>query len=76
MVNVIDVAHWFLSKESMTHKKLQKLCYYAQAWHCTLRNGEPLFMNPIEAWIHGPVIRSLYKEYAYFCSTSLQWRIV
>ena len=24
--SIFDVANWFLSKESMTHKKLQKLC--------------------------------------------------
>lgn len=28
-LNIFDVANWFLSKEEMTHKKLQKLCYYA-----------------------------------------------
>lgn len=34
MRTVFDVAEWFLSKESMTNKKLQKLCCYAQAWYC------------------------------------------
>ena len=29
--NIQDVAYWFLLKQSMTHKKLQKLCYYAEA---------------------------------------------
>lgn len=62
MVDVFDVAKWFLSKESMTHKKLQKLCYYAQAWHYTLL-GEPLFADEVQAWIHGPVIPTLYKKY-------------
>lgn len=28
--SVYDIADWFLSKEEMAHKKLQKLCYYAQ----------------------------------------------
>ena len=32
MENIMDVARLFLSQESMSHKKLQKLCYYAQAW--------------------------------------------
>ena len=31
-VTVFDVAQWFLAKESMTHKKLQKLIYYYYAW--------------------------------------------
>lgn len=34
MRTVFDVAEWFLSKESMTNKNLQKLCYCAQAWYC------------------------------------------
>ena len=60
---VLDVAQWFLAKEPMTHKKLQKLCYYAQAWHLALLN-EPLFNENVEAWIHGPVIPALYAKYA------------
>ncbi len=63
MEDVRDIALWFLSKDSMTHKKLQKMCYYAQAWHCALFNA-PLFEDKIEAWVHGPVIPSLYPLYA------------
>lgn len=64
MVDVRTVADWFLRKESMTHKKLQKLCYYAQAWYCALYDGSPLFPDVIQAWVHGPVIASLYPLYA------------
>lgn len=64
MVYVRDIARWFLSKNSMTHKKLQKLCYYAQAWYCALYDGSPLFEDEIQAWIHGPVIPTLYPVYA------------
>lgn len=63
MVDVHDVAKWFLSKSSMTHKKLQKMCYYAQAWYCALYDGSPLFENEIQAWVHGPVVASLYQVY-------------
>ena len=63
MEDVRNIAAWFLSKGSMTHKKLQKLCYYAQAWHCALFNA-PLFDGDIEAWVHGPVIPALYAAYA------------
>lgn len=66
MIRAIDIANWFLSKESMTHKKLQKLCYYAQAWYCTLYDGTPLFLDRIEGWVHGPVIPSIYPSYADF----------
>ena len=62
MNTVFDVANWFLNKEPMTHKKLQKLCYYAQAWYLALKN-EPLINSNFEAWVHGPVSRNLYKYY-------------
>lgn len=64
MVNVRDVAKWFLSHKSMTHKQLQKLCYYAQAWYCALYDGTPLFEDEVQAWVHGPVIPTLYTIYA------------
>lgn len=64
VVNVRDIAAWFLAQDSMTHKKLQKLCYFAQAWFCALYDGTPLYNERIEAWVHGPVIPSLYPIYA------------
>lgn len=64
--SVGTIAKWFLSKDSMTHKKLQKLCYYAQAWYCALYDGTPLFEDEIQAWVHGPVVASLYPKYADF----------
>ena len=45
--------------------KLQKLVYYAQAWHLALRDV-PLFEEDFEAWVHGPVIPALYQEYKKF----------
>lgn len=62
MASIFDVAHWFLAKEQMTHKKLQKLCYYAQAWSYAIQ-PEPLTGAVFEAWIHGPVCRELYDKY-------------
>ena len=62
MISVKKVAEWFLSRQSMEHKVLQKLCYYAQAWHCALE-GQALFSERIEAWVHGPVIPVLYQQY-------------
>lgn len=63
MVTVFEVAQWFLHKKAMTHKQLQKLCYYAQAWHLVLCNKK-LFEEEIQAWVHGPVIPMLYHYYA------------
>lgn len=62
-MDIREVAEWFLQQDSMTPKKLQKMCYYAQAWHYTLYNEE-LFSEKIEAWVHGPVSRVSYREYA------------
>ena len=64
MYTIFDVANFFLSKEEMTHKKLQKLCYYAQAWYCALHQGEPLVDAEFQAWVHGPVAPELYSRYA------------
>lgn len=64
MLTIFDIANWFLSKESMTHKKLQKLCYYAQAWSLALRN-QPICDAEFEAWVHGPVCRALYNKYSF-----------
>lgn len=70
---IFDVADYFLtlvdqaSGSVMTHLKLQKLCYYAQAWHLVF-TGNPIFENHFEAWAHGPVCPDLwhkYKEYRY-----------
>ena len=64
MYSVFDIAEWFLHKEKMTHKKLQKLCYYAYAWNYTLK-GTQLFNNTkFQAWVHGPVSPELYRKYA------------
>lgn len=57
-----EIANWFLNKEEMSHKKLQKLCYYAQAWGYTLLD-EKLIDDDFKAWVHGPVSPSLYQCY-------------
>lgn len=62
-----EVARYFLWRANsegkrLTNKKLQKLLYYAQAWHLAL-DDSPLFDDDIEAWIHGPVVPSVYREY-------------
>ena len=60
--SVVDIANWFLSQSSMTHKKLQKLCYYSQAWYLALYNKR-LFEDNFQAWVHGPVCTNLYQIY-------------
>lgn len=67
-ITVFDVANYFLhivdreAGSSITHLKLQKLVYYAQAWHLVF-TGRPLFNERIEAWVHGPVCPDLYERF-------------
>lgn len=62
MSAVDDVAAAFLAELGpMSTMKLQKLCYYAQAWSLAC-DDTPLFDEPIEAWKNGPVVRSLWQQ--------------
>ena len=63
-----DIADWFLAKidreagDAVTHLKLQKLVYYAQAWTLALL-GHPLIEEEFEAWAHGPCVPSLWERF-------------
>lgn len=62
MADVFDVAAHILQETGpITHMKLQKLVYYAQAW-ALVWDEEPLFDEPVEAWVNGPVVRKLYEQ--------------
>lgn len=70
MANVSDVAKYFLEKDikadgenGISNLKLQKLVYYAQGFSLALFENA-LFDEKIEAWQHGPVTPSLYREYS------------
>ena len=66
-----QIADWFLSQvdrdsgDSITHLKLQKLVYYAQAWSLALLD-RALFDEDFEAWAHGPVLRELYSDLKHY----------
>lgn len=68
--NAHQVANFFLwfahqHGDLLSNLKLQKLVYYAQAWHLALR-GEPLFDEPVQAWVHGPVVPGIYQRFRDF----------
>ena len=63
MATIFEVADWFLSREPMTPKKLQKLCYYYKAWGLALYDEDLLPESKFEAWVHGPVNPELYQKY-------------
>ena len=68
-INAVVVANYFLTKSEATPKKLQKLVYYAYSWFIAINNENENDINSIlfdeqpEAWLHGPVFRSLYNKY-------------
>lgn len=61
-ITINEISDFFLSKEEMTQKKLQKMCYYAYAWYLTLYN-KYLFEKGFQAWVHGTVYPGLYYKY-------------
>jgi len=73
---LISIAEYFLNKidpeagESITPLKLQKLVYYAQAW--SLSFNKSLIEEDFQAWVHGPVIPSLYVHFKEYGSSNIQ----
>lgn len=63
MANVFDTAKYILEKigGSMSTMKLQKLCYYAQAWSLVW-DEKPLFDEDFQAWANGPVCPELFYK--------------
>lgn len=56
-----DVALYILETEGqMGTMKLQKLVFYSQAYSLAWFK-EPIFHEDVEAWIHGPVVPSLWR---------------
>ncbi len=78
------VANFFLERaqlegSGLSPMKLQKLVYFSHGWHLGLFDV-PLIDEPIQAWVWGPVIQSLYHEFKRFGSgaitdlaTSVEW---
>lgn len=60
--DIYDLADAFLSIASMTHKKLQKLCFYAKAWYLAIYDNN-IVDEEFEAWVHGAVQPGLYQKY-------------
>lgn len=59
---VFDVARYILEKlGELSTMKLQKLCYYAQAWSLVW-DDKPLFKEEFRAWANGPVCKELFRQ--------------
>jgi len=77
-VSAIDVAKLFLcwannDGDLITNLKIQKLLYYAQAWHLVYFR-KPLFIENVEAWDFGPVIHEAYNHFKKFGSRSIRYK--
>ena len=60
-MNPETIGRYFFSRNNeLTDIQIQKLTYYAYAWFMIANNGAKLFDEQPQAWVHGPVFRSLY----------------
>ena len=62
-----EVADWFIAKSAesgdlITHLKVQKLVYFAEAWSQTL-DDKPLIDEEFQAWAHGPVVPEVFQAF-------------
>lgn len=62
MYSVQEIADWFLNKESMSHKKLEKLLYLAYGYTFAILNRK-LFDEQFYAQVHGPIVKPIYNQY-------------
>lgn len=75
-IKALEAANYFLSKtdeeagDTISNLKLQKLLYYAQGVHLA-KYGKPLFNEPIQAWIHGPVVPVVYHQFKRYEENSI-----
>ena len=65
---IADYLIWYAHKhgDTITNLKLQKLVYYAQAWHLAI-NNTALFNEELQAWVHGPVQYELWRKIKNSC---------
>lgn len=69
MASVHTVTNYIISRVAEERRdlsllKLQKLLYYVQAWYLVHHDGQALFDNDFQAWVHGPVCREVYDRFA------------
>jgi uncharacterized phage-associated protein len=67
-LTAVDLAKWLINHadreagEVVTHLKLQKLLYFAQAYYLANYN-KALFQEDFQAWTHGPVIPEVWHKF-------------
>ncbi|HHH1496608.1 Panacea domain-containing protein [Yersinia enterocolitica] len=68
MININDLCDYIIFRSAeagseLSNLKLQKLAYYADAWHLAFYD-EKLVNSSFQAWIHGPVSREIYDRFS------------
>lgn len=76
MLDALTLAKYIVTKCTeeacpISNLQLQKILYYIQV-EFLKRFGKPAFQDEIEAWMFGPVIRSVYNRYCGFGSMKIQ----
>lgn len=71
--SALEVAKYIINKtieigSPVSHLKLQKLLYFVQGV-MLMEYGKTAFDEEIEAWMYGPVVYDVYREYAYYGSS-------
>lgn len=67
-VNIQDIARYTILRiiqngYTICPLKLQKVLYYMQAWHLVYFDKQMLFDEKPQAWVNGPVYRTVYDTY-------------
>ena len=76
----LSLANWFLDRatrdgRTLTLLQVLKLVYIAHGWHLGLF-GRELLSEDVEAWKHGPAIRSIYRSLFRFGGRPITGRAV
>ena len=66
-LDVVLLAKWLILLAArrncpVTNSRLQVLLYYSQVWHLVFYRRK-LFNEPLEAWLHGPAVFQVYKQF-------------
>lgn len=74
------IANFMLDKAAeegrpISPMKLLKLVYMGYGWSLAILNKK-LFDEPIYAWAHGPVVRSVYDEFKHYGKQPIEGRSV
>lgn len=74
---VLDVARYIINYSNqqgygISNLKLQKLLYFIQAEFLAFTDAkQPCFLEEIEAWGFGPVVREVYQEFKRYGSANI-----